>query len=551
MAKYEVQVDGSTYEVEGPDDREPTEAEVRRLLGNSTDSASAMTPAAQPLSQSEQSSGFLGHFGPTAMLKGVFGKAGELTDGSKYNGLLDNPIVRNFPLLVVPGTSFNDLSSTKSALDKSVNEIGNGNVGTGLLDATKAYLPGIAGPIEAGQDVAAGRPGATGAVTGELANLALMGLGKAAPKIAEPIGEWADRSATRSMVEGLNPNKRYLATAEKIAPELARQGVWGSVPSLEEAASTGLDKAGPALDEAWQQGGMRDLPVSGIKQALQQHIQSLSPVGAEPEPLSVSKAAAAQNLIDYLDRVAPEGNVSAEQARSLRQLWDDPVARKSAYLPGADPNLTANVEAARTGANALRSTIADIVPEAVEPNKQFKLYSDLQDVLDHRKAGSKGVAATALGTIAGSSLGPWGALKGAAVAKMLHAAMNSPAWNTFSAVQKAKLARALLGATEGAGAGRGIVAPDSPAQLPGNTYEGATGPVIEPNIAPDLETSAYDTYGGPPEAPFDLPSAAQPTLQTSFGKSSSFQLPLESQALPPSILQEALINELLQQLKHR
>ncbi len=600
MALYQVEVDGGLYEIEGPDDREPTEAEVRGLLGAETPTAAAL----EPQNQKSNTQGFIEHFAPTALLKGGLDTVKEVFDSSQYKGVLDNPIVRNIPLAPLPGASYNSLVAGKQSVDKAADEFAKGNYARGAVDFAKPFTP-LAGSAEAAVDLYEGKPGAGGEVAGEFANLALAGLGKLGAAKGAKFAPALEESAANRWVSGMNPKAAVSGLAEKIAPEALRRNIGGTETGMRALVERDLPNAYQSLDDAWQNSPISEFDSTPIKQALQQEIQSRQ---FGPNKIAASSSAesaikALQDRLDRLNAIEQEGSVPKNELRALRQQWDQDVnwlREAKRYGNSLTPEQTFSAEASKTASDAARNHISKLDPNIAKANSDVSFLKNLEAVLDNRKQPSSKLA-TMLGGMAGltgegAGVGKVGTL--ATVARLGHALIHTPAWKTLTAVQQAKIARALLGSVEAKPA-------DGPRQTPGDVYEGSypadialreaqtnaqplgamefqplaeaaafeetpfaraqrmgqkgypaevwnepTGPIIEPSIGLEPTSGLYDIFNAPAEQPFNLPSAQQPTWQTSFGKSSRLAQPLETPTLPASILEEALINELLSQLKN-
>jgi hypothetical protein len=465
MALYEVELDGAVYEVEGPDDREPTEGEVRSLLGPSSSSAA---PVEQPKSNLE---GFAEHFAPTALVKGAFDSAKEYFDPAQYKGIIDNPIVGNIPLAVVPGTSIRGMQAAKQGIDKSAQEIGSGNYARGGVDFAKVLTPAAA-PLEAGLNLYEGKPGATGEVVGELANLALP---YAAKGVAKGL---AGTEATRAAkwVEGINPKAPVKGLAEKIAPRALEEGIWGTEEGMKAYVEAERPGAYKALSDAWENSPIDQFNIDPIKTALQAEIKKLSlgNEGVPATPTAQNAISAFQDRIARLEAISNEGLVGKNDFRSLRQQWDTDVnwlrdsKRKNNNLT---PEQTVQAEASKAAADAERGMISDLTPEIANANSKVSFLENLESVLQNRKQPSNKFFSTLAG-IAGLNEGgiPKAGMY-AATAKIAHALLTSPVYKTLSAVQRAKLAKVLNGAQARYERPRETEI-NSGGQLPGARYEG-------------------------------------------------------------------------------
>lgn len=370
--------------------------------------------------------------------------------------------------------------------------------GPSVMDAVNA-LPAVGGAIGgaiggAGGTVAGlgvgGVPGALGGAavgggTGEAAaQLVKRGLGAKAPatssEAAKSIGTQA---AVQAAAEGIGqaaaplvgagvktflaaPEKQYAqalgattiqnkALSEKVVPELIRRRVSGSREAISTLADAKLAETGAALNtalDAVPKGTLADT------MAVVNHLQKLKREYVVPSSTpgvnQIVDKVAYDNLGE-LQMIVANTDPSFESVRRLRQIFDGQVTAGDKTF-GRTIAEGSSLDATREAASAIRRELAKAAPDVAKINKEFSFWSNVGRVVDstiQRTASQSKPLGQVIGekvaspaVVAGAVLGgaTGGALSAGTVATVgLSRLVQSPAWKTFSAVQKDRLATAI------------------------------------------------------------------------------------------------------------
>lgn len=264
-------------------------------------------------------------------------------------------------------------------------------------------------------------------------------------------------SAEKQMTEALAPTTiKMKRTAEKVVPGMLERGVTAFTrKGLQAKAGGMLEKAGAALDaELATIPAKSRIPFRPVLKALEdaknEFMVAGTKVAAEPKAIEA---------IDGIKKVITDvakghgDNVPFESMRSLRQIWDAAVARaKSGKGFLMDELGNFSLDAKKTGSNAIRKELATKFPNLAKVNAEYSFWKGVTDVVDAtvERTASHGTplgekVATAAGVAGGMAAGgPAKAAEAGAVMKAIHGLANSTAWKTMSAVNKAKLAKAMM-----------------------------------------------------------------------------------------------------------
>lgn len=230
------------------------------------------------------------------------------------------------------------------------------------------------------------------------------------------------------------------------------QALRGGAVSRTRTALRGARREVDTLTREVAPSRIKTAPILGRLAAMRRTFQGVTDAG----DLVTHNEAAASKLDELMAEIRAYGSeMSVDQARKVRQTWDNIVA--GADGKGFLSNLADESKrgATKLGANVLRSKIAQQVPDLVAPNQAFNYNRNLADAigdtLTRRTGQTKGPLA-GIASIVGSALGGGAAaaaggveagLVGATAGPLLYAAtriVKSPEFNLLSA--KARLALA-------------------------------------------------------------------------------------------------------------
>lgn len=292
----------------------------------------------------------------------------------------------------------------------------------------------------------------TGGLSGGIVSGVLGGVFAAGPKIGAKLKE----NAASQYKKGLSATKeKYKQKADKVIPDLLEGGFWGRQKKLLDKASRGIQLASKEYEELGKLQGV--LEIDGLINTVDDSMNALKLRSGRISSVNQSKFRALQNLKDdllALDAFDGIGDKVAYQ-QELRELAQDYgeilfESRKSAQTI-AD---SATLSQIKKVDGAIRNLLNTKNPEFSKINRVYHLNSELFDIVSEtvqRQAGQKGSLTkvlAAIGAIGGMGAGGApGAVAGGALLSGWAKLVNSTVWNTFNAVQKNKLADALMGMT--------------------------------------------------------------------------------------------------------
>lgn len=264
-----------------------------------------------------------------------------------------------------------------------------GNLGEAAgrgIQAGLSAFPLTTGFVERGERFANADPAGRAQAGGEfIADLALAhpaaDIGGISQRAVQKVGDFGTRlraAQPQRYADGLFPKLRNEGLAEAAAKEAIDRGLWGGLDSLEGRASQELASHGPEIGRILGESPASVRVADSARGPLNEFGQS-GAVGGVQQGLRDLQTAAAEELA----RLPEELPVS--EAWRLRKLKEDPVVKKGAYLPGADPALSAQVEAMGVVADAQRGAIAEAVPEVAPHMKEYSFFQKIQDLVDQRK----------------------------------------------------------------------------------------------------------------------------------------------------------------------
>lgn len=303
-------------------------------------------------------------------------------------------------------------------------------------------------------------------------------LERAGAKLGSKIAPGLKAAAESQYLRALAPTtKEMKAKATKIVPKLLERGVTAFTrKGLGEKAQRGLEVSGEALETVLETIPGKTPVGSGpilkaLKDAKNAFLVPGTKVVADP------KAVQAINQVEAVVRKLGK-NVSFESLRGLRQIWDKSVAKSKGFL--MDEVGSFSVMAKREGSNAIRKELAKKFPDLAKVNAEYSFWKNVDDVVSatiQRTAGQAKPLGERAATLVGGAVGlAKSGIKSAATTALafrtLARVLNSTAWNTMSAVQKNKIADALMSGsfTEIFNLASKLVSPAVRSQEPEETY---------------------------------------------------------------------------------
>lgn len=328
-------------------------------------------------------------------------------------------------------------------------------------------------------DVAGGLGEAAGLIATSVAPSALRAVAKSKPVMAagEAIQGAAERQYGRVLGATTKPNK--VRSGEVIkgydAPVASSPGTNVRVPGLLDRGTTAFTRKGLAakatdtvrdlgqrLEAEWSNiPPDQGVPAADVYKTLDTQLQGEflrpSPSGGmlPTGPHGAGGLAFGQSLKNYLKGheitdASGKQIIPYDSIRKFRQDWDTLVASKNGYA-GADLANQANTSAYKVSANGLRNILNSGNPTIEAINREFSFWKDASRVIDDTNLRTSTQAkplGRKLARVAGQAVGygqagPVGAVLGGEAMDALEATISSPAWQTVSAVNKARLADAI------------------------------------------------------------------------------------------------------------
>lgn len=329
-------------------------------------------------------------------------------------------------------------------------------LGHGLATAIPLIGPAAA---NAGEQIGSGDiAGGLGAATGLLAPSAAVASGRLTAPLRETAANRLHASAVAGVEKAINPTRvdTKVQTAH-IAPEMLKRRVRaGNLQKLEDLASEKSAAAGAKVDEALTPYKADTVDTMALVDELEKakaQYTGTSTTGAKVVN-DKQRVGSIQKLQDTLMEYGDE--ISVESMVQLRRNWDEIVNAGKGFTT---PKAGVRAGAARAGRTVLRDELKNAVPNLDKINKEYSFWQTLEDVThasNQRKTGQKGnlvssVAGGAGAVAAGIAMPGGGLVKGglqaalgAKVFSSLRRFMDSPGWQLWSAVQKERLADALM-----------------------------------------------------------------------------------------------------------
>lgn len=329
-------------------------------------------------------------------------------------------------------------------------------LGHGLATVLPAVGPAAA---NAGEQIGSGDiAGGLGAAAGILAPTVAKGSTRLTAPLREAAASKLHGSAVAGMEKAINPTRiDTKVQTQRIVPQMLERRVKsGNLQKLEELAETKSAQAGVKVDEALtpHKGTTSDTMalVDELEKAKEPYVGKTTT--GDKVINDKQRVGAIQKLQDTLMEYGDD--ISVESMVQLRRNWDEIVNAGKGFTT---PKAGVKAGAARSGRTVLRNELAKAVPNLDKVNAEYSFWQTLEDVThasNQRKTGQKGNLVSAVaggaGAIAAEIAMPGaGAVKGGLAAALgaklfssLRRFIDSPGWQMWSAVNKERLADALM-----------------------------------------------------------------------------------------------------------
>jgi len=351
--------------------------------------------------------------------------------------------------------------STAGKVGKAAEQIGEFFIPTGLVGkagkVAEVVKSGLLTTAQTGSPTAGG---ASAVITAAL---------PVAAKGAIRAGGALKASALETMANSLKATKEWAkADAERLAPEMLRRGIGGSIPALRKQSSEMAAKVGKNLQQAYTDATAagQTVPahiVRGNVQLASDGLHMMSPAGKRlPIPGYESAIKGLDQLDEFVKQLGPD--IPVDKAATLKRAFDDIAEQAGLFGPGkmASASEKKQAWAFKQASDSFRHLL-NTNPTIEALNKEASFWIGLRDVVAATKlrkvgqtggliaAGAGGVGAS-IGAMQGDSASE-AALKGLAGAvagRQLVRVLQSPAFmNKVSAPLKNELAEALASANQG------------------------------------------------------------------------------------------------------
>lgn len=465
MPRYTVKdpISGKTVVLTG--DSPPTEAELNQIFAE-------LARPSKPASTED----FTDPTAPAggAVSRAVAGVKRQLLPTDRLSDVIDGPMyAAQHPIdalsLLLGALKDSHVDQAHKTADSARRVISEPTLG-GKLGAVSetlghgaATLLPVVGPAaaRAGETGASGDvAGMLGELTGLLAPAAIKPAMRATAPLRTAAAERLSTSAVGQMEKALNPTRiDTKVMAARVAPEMLNRRVKaGSLAALEERAAKESTIAGQAVDRELSLSSNKTAPVQPLVDQLEKAKEPYVGVTSKGDQVinQPERVKAIQQLQDTLMNYGDD--ISVESMVKLRRGWDEVVNAARGFV---QPNLKTNVKAwaAREGRTALRDALSDAVPDINKINAEYAFWQSIEDITHATNQRRVGQARNLTSTIAGAGgavaaeavlpgsgvlMGAGKAAFGAKAASGLKKLIESPGYQMWSAVQKQKLADALL-----------------------------------------------------------------------------------------------------------
>lgn len=377
-------INGKTVRSENPLSDDEIDEIADGLRGDTSPQQNAPQSAQPPSPKPGVIQGFTEHFAPTA----AFAHPGKLAEdvGNYFSGLEPKDLLRI-------GAPIEELIHAGQEIATPIAQAGIEAVERG--DSLEAVARGLqfglsltplAGGVVAGEKLAdpSTRGEGFGAAAGELANVALPFLGKAPTALKAggnriaSLGDSLVESAPRIYSEGLHPKLKFEGLAEQVGREGVSRGLHGSLDNLEQAAARIRSQSGPEIRRLIGESEAQ-IPIRRAAEGPLEKFGSSETLGGHAQGARDLATAAREEIMRLPEELSPL------EAWDLISVKRDPAVRRGAFLPGADPQLGAALEAQTIAGEATSGALKEAIPDVAAPMKEYSFASKLQELLDNRK----------------------------------------------------------------------------------------------------------------------------------------------------------------------
>lgn len=281
---------------------------------------------------------------------------------------------------------------------------------------------------------------------------ALGAAGPLAGRALKPIADKLKTSAAKAMTQALGPTTTVMkGKAERAVPGLLERGVSGSRPGMLAQAEEGLSATAPAYDKIASEQGQLAVNTKAVVDSLEKMKDGFLVKTTEGTKAAATKGAEnAVNLITDLQQRIATTDPSLESVRSLRTILGAETEKAFGKLP-AEQQVTERIKDATY--KALRKELQKASPDLAAVDKEYAFWSNVKDVLTATEKRTKpqgGGLLSGMASKAALAVTGLGAayqdpklIASGVVFGALGKVIASPAWKSWSAVQKEQLARAM------------------------------------------------------------------------------------------------------------
>lgn len=327
-------------------------------------------------------------------------------------------------------------------------------LGHGLATLLPAVGPAAA---NAGEKIADGDiAGGLGATAGLLTPNVIAGT--RGSKLGNYVGGKLHESAVEQYGKALNPTRKdtKVQTARIVPEALSRRVKAGNLQKLEDIASSESAKAGAKVGETYapymNDAGDTMKLVEKLEDAKSEYVDT--DVDGKRVVTVPERVDAIQKLQDKLMEYGD--TITVRSRLKLKRNWDEIVNNAKGFV---NEDVGVKGWAAREGRSVLRDNLMDDVPNIDNINADYSFWESLEDVThasNERKVGQKknlmATIAGGAGAVAAEMAVPGGgvvqgglqAALGAQLFSSLRKLLDSPGYQMWSAVQKERLADALM-----------------------------------------------------------------------------------------------------------
>lgn len=247
----------------------------------------------------------------------------------------------------------------------------------------------------------------------------------------------------------------------RVAPEIVKRGIYNKdLPALEARAAAESEKAGQAVGAEVARVANKQTDVLPLVEELERSKEEF--VGTSTDGRRIVNDAAPVKAIQDLQDVLMEygDTISIESLNKVRQNWDRTVQAGKGFTT-ADLGTHWKTWAAREGRSVLRDELGKASPDMNKVMAEYAFWQNIEDVAHNTNqrrvgqgAGGGLIPSMAGGATAiiGEALVPGSGVAtkvgAAAIAGKLGASMkrltSSPGWKMFTAVQRQRVADALM-----------------------------------------------------------------------------------------------------------